>query len=269
MAEIVTYDTAPAVVLSHQAQAALASAKDIVIDSDEMFQIAGEELRNIKALAKSVEEKRTAIVGPLNQAVKAVNALFKAPAEYLEQAESSVKRSMLVWNQEQQRKAEIARRAAEAAAAEERRRAEAVAAEQRRIAEEAERKALEAAQAAEAAAAAGDVDAAMAANDVVSQHVAAAEAAQAAVASAEVVTYKPAVAAPAKVAGTAFRTTYTAQLDDLMELVKAVAAGQAPIQCLAADMSFLKAQARAFKKTGPLFPGVTAVAEHGISARAA
>ena len=62
----VEYDASPAIVLSNQARAALESATDLVIDSPTMYELASDELRQIKALQKTVEEKRTAITGPLN-----------------------------------------------------------------------------------------------------------------------------------------------------------------------------------------------------------
>jgi KTSC domain len=53
-----------------------------------------------------------------------------------------------------------------------------------------------------------------------------------------------------KVAGISARKSYYAEVTDLMQLVRAVAEGRAPIQCLQANMAFLNAQARAFKKAG-------------------
>ena len=69
--------------------------------------------------------------------------------------------------------------------------------------------------------------------------------------------------------GISGRVTYAAHVDDLMTLVKAVAEGKAPLEAIGANDKFLGAQARAFKKSGPLYPGVTAIAERGIAARAA
>jgi len=269
MTETVTIDTSSAAALNSQAQAALYSANDLVIDSPDMYAIAGSELQEIKALQKVVEERRTAITGPLNLALKNVNDLFRAPADYLKQAEAAVKRPMIEWQSEQERLFEVARRAAAAVAAAERLRLDAIAREQRVIAAEAEAQALLAQGWVEVAVANGDEAAAAAAEAVVNSAVEAAYAAQEATISAELVTFAPAVQAPAKVAGIASRVTYTAQVDSLLELVKAVADGRAPIQCLSAETKFLGAQARAFKKTGPLYPGVSVVAERGIAARSA
>lgn len=116
-----------------------------------------------------------------------------------------------------------------------------------------------------AAAAAGDAEAAARA-----QAEAEALQAQAAAAAltAQVVTVVPEVEAQAKVAGISGRVSYSAEVIDLLELVKAVAAGKAPIECVLADAKFLNAQARAFKKEGQLFPGVNIKAERSIAARA-
>lgn len=80
--------------------------------------------------------------------------------------------------------------------------------------------------------------------------------------------YVPPIVLPSaapKVAGISMRETWSAQVVDLMTLVKAVAAGTAPIQCLSADTVFLGQQARSMK--GALnYPGVKAVMNSNISA---
>jgi len=257
--DTVAYDASSAIVLATKAQNALTSASDFVIDSHTMFELAGDDLKQVKALQKEVEEKRTSITGPLNQAVKAVNDLFRSPKEYLDKAEATLKRAMVTWTTEQERLAAIARAEAEAAARAERERLAALEREQ----QEAARKAQEEAQ---AAAAAGDQEAAQRA-------MAEAEAAQQQAAvtamTAQVVTMAPAVEAPAKVTGISGRITYSAEVTSLLELVQAVASGAAPLECIQADGKFLGAQARAFKKAGQLYPGVMAVAERSIAARAA
>jgi colicin import membrane protein len=257
--DTVTYDASAALVLANKAQQALTSASDFVIDSTTMFELASDDLKQVKTLQKEVEEKRTSITGPLNQAVKAVNDLFRGPKDYLDKAEATLKRAMVTWTTEQERLAAIARAEAEAAARGERERLAAIEREQA----EAARRAQEEAQ---AAAAAGDqeaADAAMAAAQ------AAQEQAEMAALTANIVTITPQVEAPAKVSGISSRVTFSAEVFDLMQLVNAVAAGQAPIEALQAETKFLNAQARAFKKAGQLYPGVMAMAEHSIAARAA
>ena len=247
--DTVAYDASAAIVLSTKAQNALTSANDFVIDSHTMFELASDDLKQVKALQKEVEEKRTSITGPLNQAVKAVNDLFRAPKEFLDKAESTLKRSMVTWTTEQERLAAEARAKAEAEARAERERLAKIEREQAEAARKAQEEA--AAAAAHAAAEAATQQAAIAAM------------------TANVVTVVPEVEQAAKVSGISGRTTYAAQIDNLLELIKAVAEGKAPIEAIQADTKFLNAQARAFKKQGQLYPGVSAIAERSIAARAA
>ncbi len=112
--------------LAGSAQRTLDGANSMVIDSHEMYQIAGDDLAGIKRRQKELEEQRTGIVKPLNEAVKRINDLFRAPMEFLTQAEGILKRRMLNYTDEQDRlrRAEEARLRAEAeerAAAERRR----------------------------------------------------------------------------------------------------------------------------------------------------
>jgi len=116
------------------------------IDCDQMYELAGEELKKIKAKLKEYEEKRTSITGPINDALKAINDLFRGPKETLEQAETALKNGMNAYYQEQQRIADEARLKAEQEAREAKQKAEREAAEKRKAAEEAEAKSKEAEQ---------------------------------------------------------------------------------------------------------------------------
>lgn len=255
--DTIAYDASSAIVLAGKAQSALANASDFVIDSHTMFELASNDLKQVKALQKEVEEKRTGITSPLNQAVKAVNDLFRSPKEYLDKAEATLKRAMVTWTTEQERLAAIARAEAEAAARAERQRLAA----QQREQQEAARRAQEEAQ---AAAASGDQETAQRA---MAESEAAQQQAAVTAMTAQVVTLAPVAEAPAKVAGISSRITYSAEVTNLLDLVQAVATGTAPLEALQADNKFLGAQARAFKKAGQLYPGVMAVAERNIAAR--
>lgn len=68
-----------------------------------------------------------------------------------------------------------------------------------------------------------------------------------------------------KVSGIAMTKRYSAECFDLMALVKAVAAGKAPIQCLKADEVFLNRQAVAMREALQ-YPGVKVVTNSNISA---
>lgn len=114
-------------------------------------------LKKVKAGQKRLEELRTAITGPLNAALKAVNDLFRAPADKLAQAERTIKFEIGRYADEQERIRREEQRKADEAAQRERQKAERAAAEARA---KAEAEAAELRRQAEAATAAGDTAAA-------------------------------------------------------------------------------------------------------------
>jgi len=255
LSDTVQYDASSALQYRQKAQAMSTSAQALVIDSEEMLQLAGEDLRSVKALQKQVEETRTSITGPLNQALQAVNALFRQPAEYLQQAERTLKTCIGNYQAEQQRIADLARQEAARKQAEER----------KRLAEEAAAAEAEAAALRQAAMQTEDVEQLTILERQAEQQQIAAQAAQA---MSQVVVAAPVAVAPAKVSGISGRKVYNAEVTDLRALLQAVLDGKAPIEAIQPDMKFLGAQAKAFKKEGPLFPGVVATAATTISARA-
>lgn len=265
----IAYDASAALTLASQARRALECA-EIQIDSDMLLEVAAEDLKAVKALQHEVEEQRTAITRPLNQAVRAINELFRAPKDYLDSAERHLKRAILQYTSAREQAAQQARLAAEAAVRAERERLEAQRREQERLAREAQVQAELARQRAEEAAEAGDDDAAVRARKQAERLSGCAEQAlleAAAVAqSAEVVTFAPAVVPAAKLSGISGRVAYTAEVVDLSALVRAVAEGRAPAECVQANEKFLAAQARALRRTGTIFPGVQARAERQLAA---
>lgn len=244
-ANSVSYDLATAARLEAHADGAIASLSEFIIDSPTMFEIAGEELRNVKAQQKEVEAARVSITKPLNDALRNTNAVFGKAAAKWDQAETVIKRAMLKYQDEQDALAREAQAAADKAA------------QVQRLTLMAE--AAVAFKEAEAAAAAGNMDA----------HAAALETANAANTMSEVITFTPAVVAAPKLSGISTRKTYGALVTNFKVLVAAVAEGKAPLECLIPDQTFLAAQARAYKKEGALFPGVHVVITNSIAARSA
>lgn len=269
----IPYDASSALVFGKKAEGFLQVAAEYFIDSPELLTMAGEDLQRIKTLQKQVEDTRKSITDPLFRAKQAVDALFKGPADFLLRAENTLKKTILTYTAEQERLAAAARAEAERVARIERDRLAKIEAEKQAEARKAEEEAQRLAEAAAAAIAAGDADKANELSQKAHEQAAVAETAQAeADASAQeaaVTTVTPMFTAPARVSGISGRVTYAAQVDDLTALVKAIAEGKAPIEAISANTSFLGLQARAFKKVGPLYPGVTVVAERGLSARAA
>lgn len=122
------------------AGAATAAAKALIVDSQEMYEFADAQLVGVKRSAKLIEAKRKEIVDPINKAKDAVQALFKPVLDDLSAAEGVYKRSMLTWQQEQDRlrRAEQARLDEEARIAREKLEAQAAKAAARGHAEKAE-----------------------------------------------------------------------------------------------------------------------------------
>jgi hypothetical protein len=232
MTEIVTTVEAPdAAALTTRAQQALDFARDIVIDSDPMLQVAAGELQTIKSKAKTLEEQRVAITKPLLEAKRRVDDLFRKPLEYLAEAEGVLKSAI---NGYQRRIEDEKRR--ERAAAEEAARKEA-----KRLAE----------LAAKQAAAGREEKAA--------ETLARAEAVQMAP--------SPVVEAP-KVAGISTRRLYRAQVVDKAALLAFVVQTPAFANLVVVDEGALNALARA-QKDGFALPGCKLVVEDVLSARAA
>lgn len=69
---------------------------------------------------------------------------------------------------------------------------------------------------------------------------------------------------PKAPAGVNYRTTYSAEVVDLFELVRAVAAGNVPIEAISANMTFLNQQARSLK-TSLAYPGVKAKPKRSVA----
>lgn len=135
------------------ANAALHFSAGLVIESPEEMQMIAGELQGIKKRVKDLEELRTSLVGPFNDAVKNLNNIFRKPKEIYDTAEANFKGAILAFNRIQEEARQKAEREAQATAAKERAKLQAEAAEKRAKAEAEEKRLLEEAA---AAAAAGD-----------------------------------------------------------------------------------------------------------------
>lgn len=225
----VTVQQPTAAALSRGADSALALVEAFEVVDDESFALGGEELQAIKRKATTLEEQRKAITKPLDDAKKAVMDLFRGPTELLAKAEGILKGKLLGYQQEQQRKAAEARRAAE----------EAAAAERKRIADEA--------AALEAQGRAGEATV------------------QRAIAEMVVAQPVTTVAAAPKVAGLATRTSVEFEVVDLLQLVQHVAAHPELIGLLAVDSVRLRAYVKGLGLDCQL-PGVRVFEKSSLSA---
>ncbi|MGB8422233.1 hypothetical protein [Paraburkholderia sp.] len=259
------FDRPPAT-LQKTAQDALSTAKAYVIDSPEMYALAADELQQIKTLQKNVEAQRTAITGPMNTALKAVNALFKAPGDWLDQAETILKRSMLTFQQEEERKRREAQRIAEAAAAAERARlAEEAAAEQARADAEAETLRQQAEQAKKT----GDVEAAarltsQAESRVEEGAVAVQELAQ----TKELISAPTATVAVPKVRGLSTRRVWKVEITDKLAFVRYIVEHPEYLELVEANVPALNKIGLALKQACPI-DGVRVFEDEQLASRAA
>lgn len=203
-----------------------------VIDSQEMYEAGGEDLRQVKALRKKLDDERKRIKEPFLEGTRRVDAFFKRPLDMLDQAAAVINRCMVDYSAAQRRIALEAQRKAEAEAAAARKQAEA---EARALAE------------------AGK-----------------AEEAQQVMAIAEMAVAPAAPVAVPKAAGVHLRKTYSAEVTNLVELVEFVAANHkanpAVLKYLEPNLSVLNKLAVALKEDYNV-PGTRAVASESAVAR--
>lgn len=270
-----------------QDEASLEAARELVIDSPAMANIANDELRGVKARIKRLKELKEGFVAPARQILDNAAALFNPALNALTQAESVIKGALGTWQTEQERIAAEARRLAQEAERKRIQEAEAVAAaarakaqeqarEQERIAAEAERKRLAAIAEGNAREASRQAALAAKATETASAVVQNAEVkAMDTIVAAQVAAPAP-VAVAAKVAGFSMRDNYKAELlpsttaqQALREIV-ALAATTRPdlLSILTIDMAAADRLAKAQKS---LFncPGLQAVNRPVATSRAA
>lgn len=213
--------------LVSESQKLLADAKSFQITTAHEYDLAGTDLKRIKDRMRELDAQRKELTRPLDAAKKKIMDFFRKPEQFLKDAESVYKRSMLSFQAEQQRKAreeqERLRRLQQA--------------EQERLAREAE--ALEQA---------GDH---ATANAIIEQAATMPEA----IVPVEQV----------KVDGVKTRTTWTAELIDKQAVIKAVAEGEIPMVALEVNMTFFRQQAVSLKDAFN-YPGIKAVAKQSIAA---
>ncbi len=244
---------------------ALNTAKAYEIDSADMRDLAARELTKIKTLQKDVDGKRKSITSPIDAAKKAVMDLFRAPLEYLDQAEVILKGSIQTYDRAEEKK-----RLAEQARLEEAARQERAKLEQEAAACEAAARA-EAEQiqkAADEAAAAGKAeDAARLASEAQSRVEQGAAEVTMLQQTATLVS-APVAAAPRKTAGVSTRMVWKAEVSDKLALIRYIAEHPEYVDLLDANMPAVNKIALALKANCPL-KGVRVFEDAVIAARAA
>lgn len=110
---------------NEQADLAVKTAEKLVIKNDQQLKDAKEDFTIIRGRIRDLEDRRTSIVAPINAAVKAINDLFRIPADKLAKAKLATEQKVVAYERqkEEERLAEE-RRLREEAEREERKRRE-------------------------------------------------------------------------------------------------------------------------------------------------
>ncbi|MEO8070546.1 MAG: hypothetical protein ABI652_04030 [Acidobacteriota bacterium] len=213
-----------------------AKARALTITSGDDYTRVSATLKDIKALRAEVDAAFDDIIADANKVHKTACSKKREAETPLIEAERVIKAALVQWDTEQERARAI---------------------EQRRV-EEVERRRLEderinlAAHMETEGNKFGDAALVEEAHELIAQPIV------------------PVVAPVAKttpvVTGQSFSTTYSARLDNLLQLVKFVAANPSFVGLLSANMPALNAQARSLKEHMKI-PGVTAVATRNASVR--
>ena len=214
--------------------ALIAGVGDIKVNitNAESYSAAAVELAKIKAVSKKIDADRRELTRPLDDEKNRVMDYVRPFTTALERAETEFKNALIAYEKDQERKRQLVE------------------------AEEAERLRKQQAaldKRAERAEASGRDEKAETLREQASELTYAAPAP---------------VAVPPKVSGISSRTTYNAEVTNLMDLVKAVAEGRAPLKYVMADMNVLNTIAKALKEDYSV-PGTKVVARTSMSARAA
>ena len=88
--------------IAESAAACVSLAQGFKIVERSGFTIAAERLRTIKQMQKQLEDKRTSVTGPLNEAIRAINDWFRQPGKRLKEAEDIYKDEMGRFEREEQ-----------------------------------------------------------------------------------------------------------------------------------------------------------------------
>lgn len=201
--------------LATDADKALVLSANVIIDSNDSYEQGALIFKEINAKIKEVNDKRLSMTRPLDESKKQIMDFFKGPIEKLESAKKTIKGSMIAY----QEKIELERKKEE---------------ERLRIAAEKERKYQErlAEKRAARAEEKGDVERAEEIREEIQ----------------DVPFVAPVIAAnKPKPQGVAIREIYSAEVVDIMALIKAVAEGRAPQNLVVADQKVLSQMARALK----------------------
>lgn len=224
------------VAMSNKAIEAFKTSGTLVIATDDDYARAADLLQSYKAQAKELTATRVSLTKPLDVSKKGIMDFFRTPLTNYADAETTLKKAMLVYHE----KLEVKRKEEEAEAAR-------LAEKERKYQEDLAKKRLATAEKNNDAERIEEVE------DEI-------EEIQTATVAPVVARNKP------KVQGISTRETWSGEVTDKMALIKAVAAGQAPETLLDVNSKVLNQMARAMK-SHLVYPGIKAVSKSGIASR--
>lgn len=214
-----------------RAESLLDQVRDYEIDSPEIRALADKDLADAKLLLKRVEDTRKAQKKPYADAAKAVDDYYDTPKRLLNDVISTITPKILAFDRRLAEERAAAQRAADEAARKERER---LAAEARALAQAGHQEAADSLSLASS----------MVQAPVIPVRVDQAE------------------------QSTSARASWSAEVNDLLELVKAVAAGTVPLEAIEPNATYLNGRARV-EKDKLAIPGVVAVKKESLARRAA
>lgn len=214
--------------LSADAESQIAIAKSFVIAGQQDYQLAADQLKQLKSKAKIIETKRKEMTAPLDATKKAIMDFFRPANDFLAEAESIIKAAMLHYSKmEEQRRLVEERKAREEAA---------------RIEAEARAKAeKEAAEAMVKAEAEAEIARATGNDDIAEMILERAETTPLPIAPITVSVIQPAKAPT--VQGASIRKNYYCEVVDKIALCRAIAEGKASPRFMVPDMAALNNEA--------------------------
>lgn len=230
--QLIEYDATPTAV-AVRAQEYLAIARAFVIDDDDTYEAAAEELGTIKQIEKALDEERKTRGEPLRLAVNAINDAYRAPLDFCADAKVAFEDKIRAFREQKRREAAEAQRKAEEAARAEAARLAREAAE-REAAARAESEAKAKAAAEELAKGNAEAAAALAHQAAQATEQGQAEA-QALVAQAAMTIVVPAQTVVPKVAGLSGTIKWKARVTDRVKAIMALASNPALHHLLTID----------------------------------
>lgn len=240
--------TSKIVSITNTAKRTCSIANAFKINSNEDYELAGVQLKKIKDTSRSLQEERLGITRPMDEAKKKIMAHFKGPIDLLAEAERTIKRGMVTYQNKLEEERRVEQKRLDDLAEEQRLRDEA----EKKLKEEEEKKANEQKKEENES------------NYDERPQVDMTAPIELPPAPVEVVKYVAPDNRP-KVKGVSVKKIWYAEITDKKEILAAVLSGKIPENAIDINMKFFNSQAKSLKE-GFSYPGVVAKTKKSIGA---